>query len=997
MGGKKEPSKNRMYEKERRDRLNVSFEELRTVLPISEANSVLGKAEIINHAVDYIRVLQNEKLQESNINRKEVLRLKNRISQLCNKIKYLFSILREAKIQLPKDKNLKKIILKTGCKSKQIKESCNKYCCLKKLKKKPRLLPNPSPTILQNKSIKLPMLTSSNKPTIIFPNGHLIKIETLPVVPQPQILYDIPKILLLHEYKNSDRLIVPKRNDATNTTSVNKRPIPSLASYNNLLKKTDLAKNNSKHSNESACNVQVGCISKTKNKKLVEEKIDISSDKIDKNFPEPLVINDNKCNKNHTIEAIVKDINQEKDEKQNDSEKNILNNDKSSSTSKNIIKHNDSETNDSNNTSNNLSTESTKQNTLAVVNSLNILSDENQGKSMETAKNIMSCFDDIRLPIPSNDFPSDLFSTLNGPVGSHHADSMSPTEAFLLSFPLVSNTKNTNILNETEQSDINSTTPTTILQIGNLESPATELFQKNIEDCEKDHNKSKDKDNFVFNEKTYFNDNYLDTNKKSNELYDFNKDNRKFKSLSTSQSSISSYHKASYNDISSYYKTSSTGSDLWRYSNYNSYDKNIIKNTKKNDKSTSTVFTNNVSYVPYDLNTTTYIDTENYSEIWPHKPKQKKKQNEKNTLVNWMTDKSCQNTYSKKDNENFQKKNNFDVHFDVQSDSKQAFSWSPSKTLPLLPHLDSNMPSTLPTLVGDLALNNSSNTQYDQRLYDCNKKNDSLTIPNNDQTIFNYNSMKSRPINSNFLSVSQLVEQPKTNDKDKGRNIKDYSCVYQNQKTNKDNYQSQTKHFYTNSNLFEQDQSWVRSKYLHDSSKSTNHSAESLIKHQQKNYTHSKSSIKNQIWSNSKQTMYYKTGQKQNFNNNENINTYYNHNSNYLYDTGKDLDKQTSYQLSTNFYTPVTTKHTIPNYIPLPTSFNMTNSSFNKPAQHFAQNTNYYSNSSNVNTLTNFNLSTIFPEINDKEPNNIAPLDTPSKNMEYEVINNYGTVVHPPF
>lgn len=56
-----------MYEKERRDRLNVSFEELRTLLPTSEVNSTLGKAEIINHAIDYIRILQNEKLQESNM------------------------------------------------------------------------------------------------------------------------------------------------------------------------------------------------------------------------------------------------------------------------------------------------------------------------------------------------------------------------------------------------------------------------------------------------------------------------------------------------------------------------------------------------------------------------------------------------------------------------------------------------------------------------------------------------------------------------------------------------------------------------------------------------------------------------------------------------------------------------------------------------------------------------------------------------------------------
>lgn len=62
--------KNRVYEKERRDRLNVSFEELRTVLPPSDNNASLGKADVINHAVDLIRVLQDEKLKISNIHRK---------------------------------------------------------------------------------------------------------------------------------------------------------------------------------------------------------------------------------------------------------------------------------------------------------------------------------------------------------------------------------------------------------------------------------------------------------------------------------------------------------------------------------------------------------------------------------------------------------------------------------------------------------------------------------------------------------------------------------------------------------------------------------------------------------------------------------------------------------------------------------------------------------------------------------------------------------------
>lgn len=62
-----------MYEKERRDRLNVSFEELRTVLPPSDCNASLGKADIINHAIDFIGVLQTEKLKISAVHSKYIL------------------------------------------------------------------------------------------------------------------------------------------------------------------------------------------------------------------------------------------------------------------------------------------------------------------------------------------------------------------------------------------------------------------------------------------------------------------------------------------------------------------------------------------------------------------------------------------------------------------------------------------------------------------------------------------------------------------------------------------------------------------------------------------------------------------------------------------------------------------------------------------------------------------------------------------------------------
>lgn len=912
----------------------------------------------------------------------EIKRLQSKITHLFTKIKHLLSVLKESKIKVPKDKSVKNTRMKIGTKTKQKRVTIARD--VKKLKKKSKLTLKASPIPLSTETVNIPVLTPT-KPTFILPNGHLIKINAAPILPQPPLIFDIPKILLLPDYKTSEILIAPKTNDATVTTSVNKRPIPSLMTYNRLLKETNFLKNDKiekvsdiKESNKTSKN------NNESNKTQMSEK-DITENKVEENDKhsgsEPVKSSDNKGTTSHTIEAIVKDINQDKNEKSVEVE-NIVTSEIICDRSKKEMKS--VETENVSNINKILTTEaskclSTTQTTSTVVNSLSILTEENQTKSMETAKNIMSCFDDIRLPIPNSDFSTDLFNSLQGPVGGHHADSMSPTEAFLLSFPLVSTSKNTNILNETEQTEMHSSTPTTILQIGNLESPATELFQKNIDDSEKDQNKDKMKDQFSFNDKPYYNDGYMDASKKSDQVYGYNKEVKKLKAIPPPQPTASTYHKTSYNDISSYYKTTQSNSDLWRYSSYNSFDKNLNKSIKKTDKSTSTVYaTNNVPYVPYELNTintTTHIDTENY-DIWPHKPKQKKKQNEKSVPVNWMTDKSCQNSYAKKDDYNYQKKNNFDTSFDLLPEPKQTYSWSPSKTIPLLPHLDTNMPSTLPTLVGDLALNINTgpNTPFDQRVYECNKKSDHIIpVTCSEQNMFNY---KTRSVNSNFLSVSQLVEQPKSNDKRKGKNCsKDYCCVYQNQKSDRDYYQNQTKQYYPEINAFEQDQSWVRSKYSHDSSRSTNHSAESLIRHQQKNGSNLKPGSKNQNIIN-KQTSCYRTGQKSSYNNNENFGNYYNqHNSNYLYDNRNNLDKQPStYQIPTNFYTPpTTTKHNISNYIPLPTTFSMTSSTYNKPVHNFTQNSNnYYNSSSNVNTLTNFNLSTIFPEMIDKVNTNLV-------------------------
>ncbi|XP_073971035.1 uncharacterized protein isoform X2 [Rhodnius prolixus] len=89
-------------------------------------------------------------------------------------------------------------------------------------------------------------------------------------------------------------------------------------------------------------------------------------------------------------------------------------------------------------------------------------------------RNFMPVMEEVRL---TSDFSNDLFSSLQVPSGGHHSESISPTAAFLLAFPLVSTSKNTENLADTDNHENHQTsTPTTILQIGNIEPPSSELF-----------------------------------------------------------------------------------------------------------------------------------------------------------------------------------------------------------------------------------------------------------------------------------------------------------------------------------------------------------------------------------------------------------------------------------------------------------------------------------------------------------------------------------------
>lgn len=88
-----------------------------------------------------------------------------------------------------------------------------------------------------------------------------------------------------------------------------------------------------------------------------------------------------------------------------------------------------------------------------------------------------SYMDEVRLSLPHSDFSNDLFSSLQVPTGGQHPESISPTAAFLMAFPLVSTSKTSEMIAENETGESQHATPTTILQIGNIDPPS-DLYQQ---------------------------------------------------------------------------------------------------------------------------------------------------------------------------------------------------------------------------------------------------------------------------------------------------------------------------------------------------------------------------------------------------------------------------------------------------------------------------------------------------------------------------------------
>lgn len=105
---------------------------------------------------------------------------------------------------------------------------------------------------------------------------------------------------------------------------------------------------------------------------------------------------------------------------------------------------------------------------------------------MENFKAVPESFDSadgsFGLPIHSSDISNDIFASLQVPTAGQHSESISPTAAFLLSFPLVSTSKATELMADDAVCENTDSQPgiKTILQIGNLDcdTPVTKCVNE---------------------------------------------------------------------------------------------------------------------------------------------------------------------------------------------------------------------------------------------------------------------------------------------------------------------------------------------------------------------------------------------------------------------------------------------------------------------------------------------------------------------------------------
>ncbi|XP_014242120.1 protein PF14_0175-like [Cimex lectularius] len=518
--------------------------------------------------------------------------------------------------------------------------------------------------------------------------------------------------------------------------------------------------------------------------------------------------------------------------------------------------------------------------------------------SKEIERNPFIPIDDVRL---SSDFSNDLFSSLQVPTGGQHSESISPTAAFLLAFPLVSTSKNVDSLNEPENHENQTSTPTTILQIGNIDTPSTEMFQPLEFGKGKEYDMNTD----------YLGDVQMKCKRKEAE--------KKIKPIANNYQIPYNYPANPPAEYNQQYEQPWTESQ-----------NNKAKQTerKKQDK-----LQKNYNY-----------------EYYKNDKKKKSK-----ISVHWMTTPETE-VYSRENESSFlssssQYNMEIDNIPDLYTSKKNSYSWSPSKSL--LP-LDNNLmipTSTLPTLVGDLALGTTTPSDVFKR---CEKK----TPEKNEEKRLQSKTQ------ANFLSVSQLVDP-------KSKKLKPPERQYKKQEKRRNvNYpkrkDAQDPCMFNDN--FVPNFSW-------DKRYKGNYSAESLIATQDINETFNYQ--QNNYFQNT-EFMHDASGQSNQYQNC--LNFPQNHFSSFIPDEYQS-DNFGINNVSTRAIQPSDKMRSDLRYkedslqtnflqgyyhssnCPTTSSTISAQSNFNIPA---SAPSNFSLTTNTTTSLTNFNLSTIFPEMNDQ-------------------------------
>lgn len=602
-------------------------------------------------------------------------------------------------------------------------------------------------------------------------------------------------------------------------------------------------------------------------------------------------------------------------------------------------------------------------------------------KAKELEKNtfIPISYDDMRLP---SEFSNDIFSSLQVPTGGHHPESISPTAAFLLAFPLVSTSRNVESLHETDNHENQTSTPTTILQIGNIDPPNTELFHPI--DFQKTNNKSTEQ--FVVNNEYIQphgiqdkqNPGYKRCDKRKDPYSDYPKEvmahdpKTKSKAGNTNNPSYcQSYANNSMLPCSEYQYPGKdnvqANSGQWSQD----YPASVPKDQKKACERKKEKVTQKGYY------------HQSYQDCYNYKDKKKKQPNR--ISVNWM---STPDGTGSRELTDFQPKEieipiaphsqslYSSISLDFPSEpfpdlsncnpkKGNSYSWSPSKSL--LPALDSQLmiPSTLPTLVGDLALGTSTPSEsykaFETPKIHPQNMGSKKAPENSDESKKRNDYPKSQ---ANFFSVSQLVDpkskKQKTNDRNYRRNEKNFKVRNNFPKRKDDHYM-----YYEDKNSFSGNSTQFHEK--RNQFKGGSYSAESLIgtQSQEMEFGQTFNYQQNVNYFQGDFTNIDSTGQQYNYLQQPPIGGFSQDDcQDFVFGVNqRGLDgvrpkltrKEDTCVREGNSLMPPQ----LGSYAPYSTkslNYNI------PPPSHFS----HTLNTNSTNTLTNFNLSTIFPEMNDQ-------------------------------